>query len=368
MTLLRHYYRRARDVVGRMRIRGHPRAPSILLYLPRVVVMRAYRILARGVNRNVLRRVNQRRLRAVHHAPDNGAASGRFYIIVMPGTLHFLLTCLALLPRELRVVLLGNGASRWEKRVLARRFPHLHLCSLMTLPATSLTHGDVITLLLNGNAENFGLIDHDCFVFDRRIFESLSPGPADCLTAAYGGVSARTGIAYPETYLMFLHTALLRELMARYHVDARIYREAPRALRPVVARIGLGEGVFIKDYGTFFDTLHLLLALGMSEGRSVRFLQGFDSDAVAHLGGTSWKTSETKELIDCYVDWRFLDLADDDELGHRYRHRTRPFESSAQARATIPMTPEAFARVAWIDALVEKLARVLASAADPARC
>jgi hypothetical protein len=366
MTWLRQHYRLARDVVRRMRTRGHPLSLSILLYLPRVLVMRAYRIVARGLNRAVFRRVNQRRLRAARHAAADGGAGGCFYMIVMPGTLHFLLPSLALLPRDFRIVLVGNGASRWEKGVVTRRFPHLPYCPLLTLPATSLMHGDVITLLLNVNAENFGLIDHDCFVFDRRILESLAPGPADCLTALYGGVSATTGIAYPETYLLFLHTAVLRELMARYHVDARIYRQAPRALRAVVARIGLVEGVFIKDYAKFFDTLHLLLALGMSEGRSVRFLQRFDSDAVAHLGGTSWKTSETKELIDCYVDWRFLDLAGDDELRRRYGHRTRPFESAAQVRAAIPMTPEAFARVAWIDALVEKLAGTLGSAADAA--
>lgn len=343
-----------------MRIRGYPLALSILLYLPRVTLVRAYRIVARRVNRSVLKGVNRRRLRRV--PPADGSRGVRFYVIVMPGTLHFLLPCLALLPETLDVVLIGNGASRWERRQVMRRFPAHRYCALARLPATSLTHGDVITLLLESDAADFGLLDHDCYVFDRRIFDALAPGPNDCLTAIYGDVSARTGIAYPETYLMFLHAALLRGLMARYHVDARIYRKAPAVLRDRVAGLGLVEGVFLKDYATFFDTLHLLLALAMADGHSLRFVQEFGSDAIAHLGGTSWKTTETKELIDCYVDWRFLDLADDDDLRRRYRQRTRPFRSAAGVRASIPMTPEAFARVAWIDALVSKLAAASAAA------
>ena len=119
------------------------------------------------------------------------AVGDAFYVIVMPGTLHFLLPCLALLPRHLKVVLLGNGASTWERHIVAHRFPALPYCPLATLPATSLMHGDVITLLLQNESANFGLIDHDCYVFDPRIFESLAPGPNDCLTAIYGGSARR---------------------------------------------------------------------------------------------------------------------------------------------------------------------------------
>jgi hypothetical protein len=129
-------------------------------------------------------------------------------------------------------------------------------------------------------------------------------------------------------------------------------------VRETLARVGLGGGVFVKDYAGFFDRLQLLLALALADGYPCRFLQDFGDDAIAHLGGTSWKTTETNELIDCYVEWRFLDLADDDDLRHRYRHRTRPFRCAADVRSAIPMTPEAFARVSWIDALAERLARI----------
>jgi len=340
-----------------MRTRGYPLLAAVFVHLPRVALVHVYRRLAQPFNRSgPIRTLNRRRMRRLHASCALSPAGGHFYVIVMPGTLHFLLPCLALLPAHLTVLLLGNGATRWERRLIARRFPALRFRSLARLPGTSITHGDMITLLLQTNGANFGLIDHDCYVFDRRIFESLAPGPADCLTAVFGGISAKSCLAYPETSFLFLNAPVLRAVMNRYHVDARIYRKLPAALRDTVRRIGIDGAVFIKDYANFFDTLHLLLALAIADGHSCRFLQGFDARAIAHIGGTSWRTTETKELINCYVDWRFLDLADDEGLHRRYRSRTRPFRSAADVRASIPLTPESFARLAWVDALVGRLA------------
>lgn len=323
-----------------------------------MALLRAYRNLARGVNRSrVIRFLNERRLKRMHATDPAHAAGGHFYVIVMPGMLHYLLPCLALVPERVPVRLVANGARRWERDLVARRFPHLPMCRLRSLPATSLTHGDVITLLLATNSGNFGLLDHDCYVFDPGVYDDLDPGPGRCLTAIYGGVSERTGLAYPETYLLFLNTPVLRDIARRYDVDARSYRAVPEHLRSVVQRMGLGGGVFVKDHATFFDTLHLMLVLAIAEGLDFRFLQWVDDDSIAHLGGTSWKTLETKELIDCYVDWRFLELVHDDVVRRRYAHRFRPFESAAQVRAAIPMTPEAYARVAWVDEIVDRLTR-----------
>ena len=359
MNPLRHYLRRLRVALESMRTRGYSSPAAVCLHLPRVALLHVYRRLAQPVNRSgPIRMLNRRRIRRLHASCALSRAGGRFYVIVMPGTLHFLLPCLALLPATLKVLLLDNGARRWETRLIARRFPALAFCSLARLPGTSVTHGDVITLLLDSNSENFGLIDHDCYVFDRRIFESLAPGPGHCLTAVFGGVSAKSGIAYPETSFLFLNAPVLRALMNRYHVDARIYRKLPTALRDTVRGLGIDGAVFIKDYANFFDTLHLLLALAIADGHPCRFLQGFDARAIAHVGGTSWRTTQTKELINCYADWRFLDLADDEELHRRYRSRTRPFGSAADARSSIPLTPESFARLGWIDALVGRLAAV----------
>lgn len=180
-------------------------------------------------------------------------------------------------------------------------------------------------------------------------------------------VGERAGLAYPDTYFLFLHAAVLRDVMARYHVDARIYRAAPPATQATLARIGLGSGVFLKDHATFFDTLQLVVAIALAEGRQCQYLRGVGRDAIAHVGGTSWKTAETKELIDSCTDWRFLDFDDDAELRQRYRRRTRPFRFAADVRAAIAMTLEAFARLALVDDRVRRLAeRRAAGDATPA--
>ena len=243
---------------------------------------------------------------------------------------------------------------------MARHFPRYPMCRLRSLPGSSLTHGDVISLLLATNSGNFGLLDHDCYVLDPAVFDDLAPGPAQCLTAVYGGISERTGLPYPETYFLFLNTPVLRDIARRYHVEARTYQAVPEHLRSVVERVGLGQGVYVKDHATFFDTLHLMLILAIAEGFESRFLQWVDDSSIAHLGGTSWKTPETKELVECYVDWRFLELVDDDVVRRRYAPRFRPFRSAAQVRAAMPMTPDVYARVAWIDDIVDRLTRALA--------
>lgn len=339
-----------------MRVRGYSLPAALLLHFPRVVLARSYRKLAVRINRaGVFRALNARALRRLHEANRELADARRFYVIVMPATLHFLLPCLALLPDDLRVSLVANGARGWELRLVAAAFPRLPICRLARMPGTSLSHGDVITLLLNSGTGDFGLLDHDCYVFERALFADVAPEAMQCLTAIYGGVSGKTGLTYPETYFLYLNARVLRAIMARYHVDARIYRKAPAHVRAIIGRLGLGGSVYYKDHATFFDTLHLMLGLALAEGFGYRFLQPVGQDAIAHVGGTSWKTGVTKELIDCYIDWRFLELTHDERLRRRYARRLRPFRSSADVRAAIPMTPKAFAKVAAVDRVVDRL-------------
>ncbi len=360
MDTLRYYVRRTRLALRKMRTRGYSPLVAVCVHFPRVLLLRGYRILARGVNRSrIFRFLNERSLRRFHAGDEAHAAGGHFYVIVMPGMLHFLLPCLALVPPGVRVRLIANGARGWERRLVAQRFPRYPMCRLRSLPGSSLTHGDVISLLLETNSGNFGLLDHDCYVFDPAVFDDLAPGPAQCLTAVYGGVSARTGLPYPETYFLFLNTSVLRDIARRYDVEARTYHAVPEHLQSVVERAGLGLGVYVKDHVSFLDTLHLMLLLAIAEGFESRFLQWVDDSSIAHIGGTSWKTAETKELVECYADWRFLELAHDDILRRRYARRFRPFRSAAQVRAAMPMAPDVYARVAWFDGVVERLTRAL---------
>lgn len=84
-----------------------------LLRLPAAVCLRAWRKLAYVLNDLFLQRINDHRFSSFEAClAEDGRP--RFYVIVMPDTLHFLLPCLALLQRPAQVVLLCNGAHRWE--------------------------------------------------------------------------------------------------------------------------------------------------------------------------------------------------------------------------------------------------------------
>lgn len=314
---------------------------------------RAYRALARRINGAwPLRTINRRRLDHFHRA--NASTAGHFYVIVMPGTLHFLLPCLRLLPPQQTVHLIANGARAWERRLLSAAFPARRSVTLAALPRSSLAHGDVITLLLERNDAPFGLLDHDCYVFDSTCFEGAAPAASQCLTGWFRSVGRKSGLAYAETFFLILNAPLLRDIMRRHRVDARIYRTVPARLRALVARIGLRDGIVFKDHHDYLDTLHLLVALALAEGNTLGFRDSAEG-AIVHLGGTSSGAPETKDLLDQYLQLRFLELADDRELRARYRRRFRTFRSADDVRARIAMTPAAFARVAAIDGLVERL-------------
>lgn len=321
--------------------------------LPALTAERAYRALARRINGAwPLRTVNRRRLDHFHRAKTG--TGGHFYVIVMPGTLHFLLPCLRLLPPQQTVHLIANGARAWERRLLSAAFPARRSVMLATLPSSSLAHGDVVTLLLEGNDAPFGLLDHDCYVFDSTCFERATPAASECLTGWFRSIGRKSGLAYAETFFLILNAPLLRDIMRRHRVGARVYRTVPARLRALVARIGLRDGIVFKDHHDYLDTLHLLVALALAEGNTLGFRDSADG-AIVHLGGTSSGAPETKDLLDHYLHLRFLELANDRELRVRYRRRFRTFPSADDVRARIPMTPAAFARVAAIDALVERL-------------
>jgi hypothetical protein len=326
---------------------------AIAFALPALTAERAYRALARRMNGAwPLRTINRRRFERFHRA--NASTGGHFYVIVMPGTLHFLLPCLRLLPPQQTVHLIANGARAWERRLLSAAFPARHIVTLAALPASSLAHGDVITLLLERNDAPFGLLDHDCYVFDAACFEGATPAPTQCLTGWFRSVGRKSGLAYAETFFLILNAPLLRDIMRRHRVDARVYRKVPARLRALVARIGLRDGNDFKDHHDYLDTLHLLVALALAEGNTLGF-RGSADGAIVHLGGTSSGAPETKDLLDHYLQLRFLELANERELRARYRRRFRTFASSDDVRARISMTPAAFARVGAIDGLVERL-------------
>ncbi|MBA3504483.1 MAG: hypothetical protein H0T80_01725 [Betaproteobacteria bacterium] len=341
--------------VRTMQSRGYGLLPALLVHLPVAATQRIYWKLARSINGRLINAAfNYLKFRAFQdkHADRLG---GHFYVIVMPRTLHFLLPCLDLLSGKVSVLLLGNGARAWEREFLQAKYPDMPFFELRTLPGSSVAHGDVISLLLANNDSNFGILDHDCYAFDPKVFAQLDPGARESMLGVFPGFSSKTGIFYPETYFLFFHTKLLRELMQRHRVDAGWYRQAPASAAAQLERIGLGPHMFLKDHHNFFDTLHVLLALALSEGMAVRFLGTPRELSVFHVGGTSGGTTQTKSLPELYMHLRFLELADSAILNARYAYLTFPLRSSAELRRRLPQTPEVMHMLQISDELIRRL-------------
>lgn len=107
---LKSYAHRLRVAMQPMRRRGLGLASVLLLHVPTAFLFRAWRVLAQPINGGLVQRVlNQPRFARFldRLAPD---VLPRFYVIVMPLTLHYLLPCLQLLQGQAQIVLLANGA------------------------------------------------------------------------------------------------------------------------------------------------------------------------------------------------------------------------------------------------------------------
>jgi hypothetical protein len=349
--------RSARVLYSRLRDRGHGRFAAMLWYLPHAAVLRAYRKLATTLNDGVL----QRRLTASRFRRfQAGLASppgGRFYVIVMPSTLHFLLPCLRLVANDLRVVLLLNGARRWEADLLRTRWPNLPQLRIATLPNSSASHGAMINLLLRHSEADFGLLDHDLYLFDRSVLPQLRFGDGECLLCLLSGESADGRWTFPLTHFLYFRVEVLRGLMQRYGIGAQIYRQVPEPARSRLAAIGLHDGKALKSYHDFFDTLHVLLALAHAEGLGVVKIELADEAGVQHVGGTSVGTHHTKDLAHLYLQLRFLELAGEPLLSQRYASLAAPFTCSAALRRQIPAAMLAERDIDGIDALIERMQR-----------
>lgn len=347
--------RALRAAVAPLRERGFGMGQSLLRQLPAAVLARAWRACAQPCNAALLGLAGATRRCTVfqQRLPPDGRP--RLYVIVMPQTLHFLYPCLCLLADSAQLVLLANGARRWERDWLAHRFPALAMHVLPTLPASSAPHGAVLSLLLRTERGSFGIVDHDAYVFDEDMPRRLLPTGHDSMVSCFEARSEQTGMSYPLTHLLFLNAPLLRGLMERWNIDARLYRRAPASVAEHFVRLDLGPRSFLKPYQGFFDTLHVLLIVAMAEGWAPRF-EAVDPDApVWHVGGTSIGSHHTKHLFALYLHLRFLELVGDETLSRRYAFMAAPLRRSDEALLRCKPGDTGWQGLAIAESLLERL-------------
>ena len=352
---MKSWLRRLRTAMQPMRERGWGPASIALRQVPAAFFWRAWRSLAQRLDGGWLQKAcNEQRFSAFQDRLP-ASALPRFYVIVMPNTLHFLLPCLAQLQGRAQIVLLFNGARGWERRRLLQRWPDLPHFRLRTLPLASIAHGHVINLLLEQHRGNFGIIDHDCYVLDDSLFAQLTPAPDECLLSLFGEASGTLDFTFPLTFFLFFNAEALRRLMHSHRVDARLYRQDPPGAQAALRQIGLGPGRYWKRYHNFRDTLHVLLAVALAAGQKIRFLAPAEDEPALHIGGTSIGTHHAKELPALYFHLRFLELLDDPVLNRRYAFMAAPLRSSAEALARMDVNQQAELDLVGIESMMARL-------------
>lgn len=344
--------------------RGHSWPIVILQQLPQAACLRAWRLLAQRIN---ARLVDSRRNTAKFGRFQDGLTQSklpRFLVIVMPNTLHFLLPCVELLRGRAQLVFIANGAEKWELQFLAARLPDVPMFVLPTLPFSSAPHGELLSMLLTHHREDFGIIDHDAYVLDPHLLMKLKPEQGECMVGVFAQHSERTGLQYPLTHLLYFNTKALRLLMRRWRIDARQYPAAPPQVANAFVSLGLGTTSYLKDYHTFFDTLHVLLVVAISEGLSVRFEPPDADPPVIHIGGTSIGSHHTKDLFALYIHLRFLELLDEPLVRSRYDYMVRPLRTSDDALRMHNAGDPAWRNLPLVEKLMLRLAELRATDAN----
>jgi len=338
-----------------LRKQGYKTHWILLHHAPKLALLRLYAKLSRKINGKLINPTINRNLIRKFHKLHQKELGQHFYLIVMPGVLHFLVPCLKLIPKKVPLFLLFNGTKEWEIKYLNEKFPDIPGLRLKTLPASCLAHGDVITLLLESNTKNFGILDHDLYLFDEEIFTNLEFKQNECLLAIYAEQSEKTGFIYPHTCFLFFNVSLISSLMSRYKIDANLYKKAPSRLKDSLSSIGLTNGVYLKDYHNFFDTLNLVLAMAFTEKLQVRYLDLKTPSKTIHVGGTSMGQHITKDLSNIYIHLYFLEYINDPILIKHYSYWYKRFKNSAEIVPLMAKTPYIVHLLSLFDTLMLQL-------------
>lgn len=309
MQSVRIIIRKLNDLFQRERQQGD----TFLRVLFRVVIKCLSLLGSKLINNSLLNKLSNYPRFAQFQQQQCHLLGGHFYIIIVPDTLHLLNPCLKLIPKSVRVFLILNGAQKWEEEYIQKEYPNQPIFKLSTFPGSSLSHGTVLTLLLKQNEKNFGIIDHDLYVFNKKVFEDLDFEPNECVIGAFQIKNERAELIFPTTHFMFFNTPLIRGLMDKYHVDATVYRWIPSKIKPLLAKMNLGYHNYLKSYATVFDTFNLIQALAFYEGFSAKFVNY--ASELWHVGGASYiKNSAYLN----YIQLKFLEIPINSKLLPEY--------------------------------------------------
>jgi len=266
--------------------------------------------------------------------------NNHFYVIVMPDILHFLKPCLKLIPENINIFLILNGTSSWEEKYLRDNYAYYPIFKLITFPHSSLLHGTLLNLLIENNQSNFGIMDHDLYIFNKEIFDKLIFNKDECVIGTFKLINKKSELTFPTTHFMFFNVSLIKKIMVKYRIGAQIYTKIPARLKNKLSTINLGYNNFLKDYLHYFDTFNMILAMAFYEKLSVKILKLNDKD-LCHIGGTSsfarwYSPTAPDNLYLAYLNIKLLEMPQNSLIKQRYSFLYPKFNSSNDVYKCFP--------------------------------
>lgn len=301
-TFFSSLYQRVKEMVTKKRALGSGALFLFVIYVPGKFIEKLLSTLIAAINKLYYNRyINAKRTNRFHKK-FKSKMDKHFYIIGMPGMINFLEPCIELIHNKINLFLILNGVKKNEKKYIAGKYPDLPILELKTFCSSSIPHGDLINLLLHTNENNFGLIDHDLFIFDKKIFNQLDFNDDEFIAGPFELHNRKAGITFPATFFLFINTKIVKKIMTKYKIGAQIYDRIPSRLLPVLKKMNLGYDNFLKEYLNYFDPFNMIFAMAAYEGLKTKIIK-IDKDSMLHLGGNRTKellneSEKTKKLIE----------------------------------------------------------------------
>jgi hypothetical protein len=244
-----------------------------------------------------LMRSNEERFREFQNE-HRDRLGNHFYVIVVPKTLDMLEVCLAFLPDTVPVFLVLNGLEPWEQAFVETQYPDIPKFTLETRRG-SILFDRVLDMFVECNDSNFGILDQDCFVLNRRYFSRLQLGKDYFAVSPFVTHNAAANITFPRTYFLFLNLAEIRRLRDKYRISFKRCWTLPANVEEPLKSLGLGHDNYPHESLGYFDTFQLIWAMALYEGLtygrgpSARRFLGWQGRNMVHVGAGSDYLTDT---------------------------------------------------------------------------
>ena len=266
-------------------------------------------------------------LRSVRNGLDKASLSTPFFCVVLPGSLHLTRLFLNYIPENQDIVLVLNGLEEWELGWMKRHLPAIPFIRFQD----RIPHSAVIDYLLGWMDTPFGIVDYDCYVFDPEYFTRLTRlAPGSAFSAYYAFENEPAGIAFPETFCMFINTPVLQNIVGQYGITAETYhwRDLSESAKAEMETVGISAQNYPETHKDYFDTFRALMVLSLAKGFRFEFPDGEDGPDethIYHIGAVSLAGIthhfDVYNTRGSYFWYRALEESKDSELKKAYYAR-----------------------------------------------